>query len=271
MGYERRYNPALNYDDKAAFTAYMQDEQPVKPANIANIVATNQGHLPLTMETPRAKPLGIAEVQALMSEGAVVIDTRSSAEFGAGHIPGAYNVHLSSGEFEQRVGWVTDLDAPLILCTNTDDEAQRAIYNMAFIALDPRVVGYVDGGLDAWLAAGEHVRHVSQLDVFELNERLGGNGLRVLDVRETDEWVEGHIEGSLSLSFKLIPTKLSALGLNPRQPLALTCQTGKRSSTAASMLLREGFTELYNVSGGMTAWENADLEMVDGLGTAVVA
>ena len=247
----------------------MQDEQPVKPANIANIVATNQGHLPLTMATPQAAPLSAAAVQKQMAAGAVVIDTRSSAEFGTGHIPGAYNVHLSSGEFEQRVGWVTDLDAPLILCTNTDEEAQQAIYNMAFIALDPRVVGYLDGGLDAWLGAGQHIAHLPQLDVFELQGRLGSNGLRVLDVRETDEWVEGHIQGSYSLSFKLIPTRLERLRLDPAQPLAITCQTGKRSSTAASMLLREGFTNLYNVIGGMTAWESAGMEMAIGLNTAV--
>jgi len=269
VGYERRYNPALNFNDKDAFTAHMQDEQPVKPANIANIVATNQGHLPLTMEMPHAKPLHTAEVQALMAGGAVVIDTRSSSEFGAGHIPGAYNVHLSSGEFEQRVGWVTELDAPLILCTNTAEEAQQAIYNMAFIALDSRVVGFLDGGLDAWLAAGQHIVHLPQLDVFELEQRLTSNGLKVLDVRETDEWIEGHIQDSISLSFKLIPTRLDALGLDPGKPLAITCQTGKRFSTAASMLLREGYTDLYNIIGGMTAWESAEMKMVEGLGTAV--
>jgi hydroxyacylglutathione hydrolase len=247
----------------------MQDEQPVKPANIANIVATNQGHLPLTMATPRAAPLSVTAIQEHMAAGAVVIDSRSSAEFGAGHIPGAYNVHLSSGEFEQRIGWITDLDAPLILCTNTAEEAQRAIYNMAFIALDPRVVGYLDGGLEAWLSAGQHIAHLPQLDVFELQGRLGSNGLKVLDVRETDEWVEGHIRDSLSLSFKLIPTRLEKLHLDPAQALAITCQTGKRSSTAASMLLREGFTNLYNVIGGMTAWESAGMEMVNGVNTAV--
>ena len=46
----------------------MQEEQPVKPANIANIVATNQGLLPLTMEMPVAAPLSVAQVEELMAD-----------------------------------------------------------------------------------------------------------------------------------------------------------------------------------------------------------
>ena len=240
----------------------MQEEQPVKPANIANIVATNQGLLPLTMEKPFAEPLSVDQVEELMSAGVIIVDTRSSPEFGVGHIPGAYHAHLSSPEFEQRVGWVTPLDTPLILVTNDEEEAQRAIYNMAFIALDGRVTGYLDGGMDAWMGAGKAMATLPQMDVFALRDRLSVNGLQVLDVREDDEYDEGHIEAARNLSFKLIPTQLDSLELNPHVPTAITCATGKRSSTAASLLLREGFSELYNITGGMAAWESADFDVV---------
>lgn len=239
----------------------MQEEQPVKPANIANIVATNQGLLPLMMEMPVAAPLSVAQVEELMAEGHIIVDTRSSPEFGVGHIPGAYHAHLSSPEFEQRVGWVTPLDTPVILIANDEEEAQRAIYNMAFIALDGRVTGYLDGGMTAWMDAGKAMATLPQLDVYALRDRLSSNGLQVLDVREDDEYDEGHIEIAKNLSFKLIPTQLDSLGLNPGVPMAITCATGKRSSTAASLLLREGFSELYNVTGGMAAWESADFDV----------
>jgi hydroxyacylglutathione hydrolase len=240
----------------------MQDDQPVKPANIANIVATNQGLLPLTMETPVARPLSAAQVEAFMADGHLIVDTRSSAEFGAGHIPGAYHAHLSSPEFEQRVGWVTPLDTPIILITESDEDAQRAIFNMAFIALDGRVTGFLEGGMEAWMSAGKAMATIPQIDVFSLRDRLSSNGLQVLDVREDDEYDEGHIEVARNLSFKLIPTHLGSLELDPGTPLAITCATGKRSSTAASLLLREGFNEIYNVTGGMEAWESAGFDVV---------
>lgn len=254
------------------FTAYMQDDQPVKPANILNIVAINQGRLPLTQETPVAKPLSPDKVAELIEEGHVVVDARSSAEFGSGHIPGAYNVQMSSSEFEQRVGWVTPEDAPIILVTNTAEEAQRCIFNMAFIALDPRVTGYLDGGMEAWEESGKHVEQVPQIDVFDMKKWLSENGLQVLDVRDKEEWEEGHIEGAHFMTYTSlvpqldVPAQIDKLALAHDQSIAVTCATGKRSSTAISILRRNGFKNLYNVIGGMEAWEHAGFAMIDAEG-----
>ncbi len=250
----------------------MQDDQPVKPANILNIVATNQGRLPLTQEMPVAKPLSPAEVAELMGAGYVVVDARSTAEFGSGHIPGAYNVQMSSLEFEQRVGWVTPDDAPIILVTNTAEEAQRCIFNMAFIALDSRVAGYLDCGMEAWVEDGRHVEQVPQIDVIDLKTRLSENGLQVLDVRDKEEWEEGHIPQAHFMPYTSlvpqldIPAQIDKLDLLPEQSIAVTCATGKRSSTAISILRRNGFKHLYNVIGGMEAWEHAGYEMIDAEG-----
>lgn len=252
----------------------MQDEQPLKPANILNIVATNQGKRPLTKQIPQATPLSASQVAELITQGAVVVDGRSSAEFGAGHIPGAINVQLSSDEFEQRVGWMTPDEAPLILLTNSDEEAQVAIYKMAFIALETRVAGYLEGGLTAWMEAGEHTETVPQLDVHTLQHKLSVNGLQILDVRDSEEWDEGHIEKAHFLPYTRMVQQLTnapqlgTLALEKQQHIAVTCATGKRSSTAISIMLREGFQHLYNVTGGMEAWEAAGFAMIDGEGNA---
>ncbi len=250
----------------------MQDEQPLKPANILNIVATNQGKRPLTPAIPKAKPLTVDQVKAFMAQGHAVVDARSSAEFGSGHIVGAFNVQMSSAEFEQRVGWVVPDDTPIILVTDSDTDAQKCIYNMAFIALDSFVTGYLEDGIEAWMAAGEPLETTPQIDVHTLQHKLSVNGLQVLDVREDDEWDEGHIEGAhfmpyTSLAQQLVtPPQFDKLALQTDQDVAVTCATGKRSSTAISLLKRQGFKHLYNVTGGMEAWENAGFKMLDGKG-----
>lgn len=250
----------------------MQDDQPLKPANILNIVATNQGKRPLTSTIPAAKPLSIDQIKQYMANGHALVDTRSSAEFGGGHIPGAYNVQMSSSEFEQRVGWVVPDDTPIILLTNTAEEAQRCIYNMAFIALDQFVTGYVSGGMDAWIAAGEHVQTVPQIDVESLHRKLTENGMQVLDVREQEEWDDGHIETAHFMPYTslvpqlMAPAQIDRLALEPDQHIAVTCATGKRSSTAISILLQNGYCNLYNVIGGMEAWEHAGYKMLDASG-----
>ncbi len=250
----------------------MQDDQPVKPANILNIVATNQGKKPLTMETPKAKLLTPKQAQEMMQDGHVLVDCRSSAQFGAGHIPGAYNVQLSSSEFEQRVGWVVKDDTPIILLVGEDAEAQEAIYRMAFIALDSHVAGYVADGMEAWMANGLPMRTVPQMDVHTLHHKLSVNGLQVVDVRESDEWDEGHIEGAhfmpyTSMAPQLqIPSQLGKLAVPLEQEVAVTCATGKRSSSAISMMIRHGYERVYNVTGGMVAWQDAGYKMLDGEG-----
>lgn len=250
----------------------MQSEQPIKPANILNIVATNQGKRPLTPGRPTAAPLSVAELVKLVGEGCLLVDTRSSALFGAGHIAGSFNVQLTGSEFEQRVGWVTPDNARLILVTEKDEQAQEAIYKMGFVALDSQVVGFVEGGVEAWMAAGKPLQTVTQMDVFTLHHKLQVNGLQVLDVRDKEEWDEGHIAGAHLLPYRHMvpqldnPAQIDQLPFSPEQSIALTCATGQRSSTAVSILLRHGYKKLYNVTGGMAAWEDAQLPMLDGEG-----
>lgn len=252
----------------------MDEDQPIKPANILNIVATNQGHRALTRGTPTANPLAPADVEALLADGHYLIDTRSSAAWGGEHIAGSINVQMSSSEFEQRVGWVIPDDSPIILLTDAEDQAQRCIYNMGFIGLDQFVVGFLDGGMSAWTSTGRPVDATPQMDVLTLSRRLEENGLRVLDVREQDEWDDGHIEGAIVMPYTHLapqlgrPPRFADLDLPKSDSIAVTCATANRSSTAIGLMLREGYSTLFNVTGGMEAWENAKLPMVDKMGRA---
>ena len=250
----------------------MEEDQPLKPSNILNIIATNQGRLELTGQTPRAEPLSLERVQELMAGGHAVVDARSPAAFGAGHIPGSYNVQMSGSEFEQRVGWVVPDDTPLILLTDTTENAQECIYKMAFIGLDRFVTGYVDGGISSWSDAGLPVEVTPQIDVHELQRRLSVNGLQTLDVRESDEWDEGHIEGAHFMPYTRltpqldIPGQIDQLELATDDPIAVVCGSGGRSSTAISLLLRRGYRDLSNVTGGMIAWKKAGFRVIDAQG-----
>jgi hydroxyacylglutathione hydrolase len=265
LGYERRNNPALRFTDRDAFVAFMTADQPARPANIANIVAINQGHRLLTRGQPVAPALGPAEVAARAAAGHLVIDTRRSPQFGAGHLAGAINVHLSSPEFEQRVGWVAPPEAPLVLVLDEDGEAPRAMKALAFVGLDARVSGFLSGGVEAWVASGRALETLGQIDVHQLQARLArDSGLRVLDVRERHEWLTGHIAGSRQLSYKHLAAEADTARVPPATTLAVICQGGSRSSTASSLLRRAGVSGLVNVEGGMTAWMAAGLPVETG-------
>ena len=275
MGYERRYNAALRGQDRQAFVAYMGEGQRVRPANMPNIVATNQGRRPLTGETPRARPLAPERVRELMARGHAVVDARSAAAFGSGHIVGAYHAQGSEASFAPRVGWIVPDGVGLILLAETPEDAQALLYRMAFVALDRAVAGYVEGGMGAWADAGLPAEPTPQMDVCELREELAADpGLRVLDVRDPDEWDEGHLEGARFMPYTSLvprpgaPAPAEALGLGAGDPLAVMCGSGSRSSTAASLLLRSGYRDVRNVAGGLGAWKAAGYPVLHGAGDA---
>ncbi len=252
----------------------MSDEQPLKPANILNIVAVNQGHKPLTMENPVAKALSVNETQALLADGVTILDSRSSADFGAGHIAGAINVQLTSSEFEQRVGWMVEDNAQFVLLADSAEDAQAAIFKLAFLALDSQMLGYIKGGVKSWMKAGLPLHTVPQIDIHTLAQKIRIGALQVVDSRTADEWNEGHIAQAHFMPYTAMvrqlshPAQLPQLDIPLDADVAIICASGQRSSTAISVMLRYGYTNVYNVTGGMKAWKNAGLPMVDAEGVA---
>ena len=248
----------------------MNTDQPPRPANIENIVAINQGKRPLTMGPPRARPLGANEFAELAEDGRLVIDTRSAAAFGGGHVPGAMSIWQSSPEFEQRVGWVTPPDVPLLLVTDDAEATDRALHVMAFLGLDSRVEGHLAGGMRSWLRAGRPQETLPQISVHELAGVLSNGGeMQVLDVRETSEWDAGHVDGAHYMNFKFLADRIDELELSIDNRVSVLCAAGARSSTACSLLLRNGFRRVRNVTGGMGAWAAAGLPMVDAAGEPI--
>ena len=80
----------------------------------------------------------------------------------------------------------------------------------------------------------------------------------VLDVRTDDEWREGHLPGALHIMGGYLPERVDEV---PRdRPLVVMCGSGYRSTIAASVLERAGFTDITNLTGGMKAWKDAGLD-----------
>jgi len=235
----------------------MLHDQPPRPANMNNIVAINQGKTPCTMEEPAIAPLEPAQAAERMAAGHAVIDTRADGAFAEAHIPGSFNVLLSSGSFEQNVGWILPGECPYLLVVDGSARAAEAARKLAFVGLDGRAAGFVE--FAAWRRAGLPLSGLSRIDVDELQRKLAAGGIQVLDVREADEWRGGHIDSALQMSFKHLPTMLERLSLRPQEPVAVVCAGGMRSSTACSVLRSRGFDQVYNVDGGMQAWRRAGL------------
>ncbi len=250
IGFERKHNPAVAPRARAEFIHDMNEDLPQRPPNMYNIVERNREDY-AHVEAPLApRSLDALTFQREMESGALVIDTRSPHRFGEGHIPGAIHVNLHGSAFATRVGFVVSPESRLLLVVKDEHDMSNAVSQLAVVGFD-QVVGYLDGGMAAWQEAELPVQQLSQITVEALHSLR--HDLKVLDVRDQNEWEEGHIKGALHIPYYFIEEHLQEL--DATHPMAVICATGQRSSIACSILQGHGFTQLFNVVGGMEAWE----------------
>ncbi len=253
IGFERRFNPALQVKSKAEFVQRLMAGLPPKPSSFETIVGKNRGIIPLRAAKPR--PYTAREAWDAMAGGASVVDVRDPATYGEGHVPGALNVWIESPQFADRVSWFVPSVAPVLLVAQGPSDLERAVQGLARVGVD-EVVGFLQWGLIEWRSEGLPVETVPQITVYDLASWLEERPeLVVIDVREPFEWLEGHIEGALHLPMREAVDRRSEIP--PDRPMAVLCAGGLRSSTVISALKRQGIQGWYNVSGGMTAWLKA--------------
>ena len=101
----------------------------------------------------------------------------------------------------------------------------------------------------------------SSLPTVTVAEAAAADDAVLLDVREDDEWAQGHAPQARHLPMSQLLGRLSEL---PReQPLDVVCHVGGRSAQVVAYLLQQGY-DARNVAGGMDAWERSGLPVVPG-------
>jgi rhodanese-related sulfurtransferase len=103
-------------------------------------------------------------------------------------------------------------------------------------------------------AAMDEVREIS---VAETQERLK-NGARLVDVREDNEFEAGHAAGAEHIGRGVIERDIRFKHPDKSEELVLYCGGGYRSALAAANLQKMGYTNVWSMAGGWTAWENAN-------------
>jgi hydroxyacylglutathione hydrolase len=262
IGFERRFNRFLSIGEEEEFVRALTSNLAPQPPNFEKIVALNRGPL-LTDPTP-LRPLAPARVKDLLDGGATLLDGRATREFDAEHVPGSINVTMDRAAVGTRAAWIVDPEAVVVVTASTDKEALRMgrlLEAVGFRALR----GYLAGGLQAWRELGLETGSTPAIDVPELAERLRRSELRLLDVREEDEWEEGHVRGSLHVPYHELRDTVPAEVRNGGSPLAVACSVGNRSSIAVSLLKRAGVEGvLHVVDGGVADLAAEGIELVEG-------
>jgi hydroxyacylglutathione hydrolase len=252
IGYERRFNAFLQFQDVKSFSDYALSTAPPAPTYYPRRKKLNAkgpevlGNLPSVRGLP---PKFFQE--AIEDDDNVLIDTRMMLAFGGGHIQGALNIG-GSPMLSIWAGWLLDPKKPILLVLESDDKLNEIV--CLFLRTGyTKFAGYLVGGMRAWDNAGLPLEAVGQMTVHEIKAR--GKRLQLLDVRSPDEWKDGHIPNARHIFLGELRDHL--LELDQRKPTVVYCDSGYRASIATSILKQEGFGCVCNVPGSWQAWKKA--------------
>ncbi|WP_062350720.1 MBL fold metallo-hydrolase [Bacillus kwashiorkori] len=247
IGYEKRFNWAMKFDNREEFVKALLEGQPEAPYYFAVMKRVNKEGPELLQNLPEVKSLtDMKAVADLVTAGEQVLDTRDSELFAKGHVQGTINIPFTQS-FTNWAGWIVDYNKPLYLITEKE-QLDEVLVALRSVGID-QVVGFIDAKA---LDGAENLVSYENMEPEKAEELIANNQVNVLDVRNQSEWEEGHIEdanhimlGKLLRNIDKVPTE---------KPLVVMCQAGGRSAIATSILQAKGITNLYNLTGGYSRW-----------------
>jgi hydroxyacylglutathione hydrolase len=253
IGQERRFNPFLQKATREEFVAAVLADLPDRPAYFTDMKRLNRNGPPvlnLDSGLPGIAAWSPSQAAALLSSDAVLLDLRSPEAFATGHPSGALSM-----TFGPRLGywsaWILPQGVRIVLLVSDPGQIPEAARQLLRVGFDS-LAGYVEGGYAAWRSAGERTSSLDLITARELRDRVERRERQIIvDVRSPREWLEGHIDEAVNIPVSDLPARAGEL---PRGAVVATvCESGFRSSLAASILLRAGI-DVINVADGTKAY-----------------
>ena len=244
IGRERATNPMLQLSDADAFARALLGSLGSHPAYFHRLAEVNRRG-PAVLDPDAAVPprLGVAEVCRLRRAGAIVVDVRPVPDYAAGHVPAVVSIPLRP-QFATWLGWLVPPEVPLVVVRNPDQDIQEVAWQALKIGYE-RLAGELDGGMPAWVAAGEPVATTELVTAEAVDAR------RVLDVRQDTEFREGHLPDAVHIELGGLAAAADQL---QKTPTVVMCGHGERAAGAASLLERAGHHDLAVLLGGPQDW-----------------
>ena len=214
-------------------------------------------------------PLSVLEFEShAAKDNIIVLDVRTQKDFIESHIPGSLFIGLN-GKFAPWVGaLISDIKQPILLVV-PEGKSKEAITRLARVGYD-YALGYLEGGMEAWVAAGQMSDQLTSISSLEFEQRTKKQMLSVLDVRKKEEYDTMHLklEGLKHISLDKINHGLDQI--ETQKTHYIHCAGGYRSVIAASILKASGFHNVIDIAGGFAAIKQTDLSLTDSTCPSIV-
>jgi len=248
LGNQKRTNYALTQPDKESFIREVLDGLTAPPKYFGMNVALNKGGYESLDDvmTKGLNPISVEDFESFAEEtGALILDTRSPADFHKGFIPNSINIGLK-GDFAPWVGTlIVDVKHPLLLVSDEGSE-EEVITRLSRVGFD-NVLGYLKGGFESWKKTDKEIDEVKRISPDEFAEQFTENS-KIIDVRKLGEYSAEHIDNAYNKPLDTISDWVSTI--DESEHFFLHCAGGYRSMIAASILNSHGIRNFTEIESG---------------------
>jgi hydroxyacylglutathione hydrolase len=251
IGYEKLTNPLLQLS-REEFIRRKVAEHHYLPPYFRMMEKHNQEGAPVVHHLPDLKAFTVKEVREQQGR-AQLLDIRSPTSFAAGHIPGSLSIWKDG--LPAFIGWFLTYEDPIILIDDFNCNLREVSRHFVRLGYD-NLTGYLAGGFPAWFKSAAPIGTFAAWSVQELERRRTEQDLFTLDVRDISNVAQaGKIPGAHHIYIGELPGRLAEIPKD--RQVAVYCDAGYKGSLGASILARNGYSEVANILGGMAAWHNA--------------
>ena len=256
LGNQKRTNYALNQPTKESFIAEVLDGLTAPPKYFGMNVALNKGGYESFEKVLKKgnNPISVEDFETAVEEtGALILDTRSAADFHKGFVPNSINIGIK-GDFAPWVGaMIVDVQQPIILVSDLGSE-EEVITRLSRVGFD-NVVGFLEGGFESWKNSGKEIDEIKRISAEQFASEYSQNQ-KVIDVRKESEYEAEHINEAYSKPLAYINDWVNSI--DNSEHFHLHCAGGYRSMIAASILQSRGYRNFTEVEGGFNAIKKFD-------------
>jgi glyoxylase-like metal-dependent hydrolase (beta-lactamase superfamily II)/rhodanese-related sulfurtransferase len=240
LGRERATNHLFRIDDEDAFVEQLMAGFGSFPTYFVRLPELNRRGPRRYAQLPRLDRLDVDTVERHVDEGALIVDARPITDFAAGYVPGSMSNALRP-VFASWLGWLADLERPIVIFAGDGQDRDELVRQCLDIGHE-NIVGELDGGIDAWRAAG---RSITGIPLVGPDAIVG----TVVDVRQRSEFEAGHVPGAIGIELGSLTSSPV-----PDGPVTVMCGHGERAMTGASILTARGHRDVSVIDGGPDTW-----------------
>ncbi|MGD0818813.1 MAG: rhodanese-like domain-containing protein [Methanomassiliicoccales archaeon] len=257
IGIELENNPMLSLT-REEFVAKKMKENIERPPYFRKMEEINLSGPPLLGRLPVPRPLPVHDFRSAMKGNMTVLDVRMPYSFGGAHIDGSLSIWLEG--LSQYGGYYLDYERPLLLVVENRSQVQEAVRSLVRIGYDD-IPGYLRVGMDMWCRAGAPVTMTHLTTPSQVKEWIdSGKDITLVDVRNMHELRSGVIANSKIIHIGSVEARLQEIPRN--KPVVIYCSSGYRGGMGAGLLLKNCYTDVWNMLGGTNAWKALGYPMV---------